>query len=51
MFVSGLGFIGSQVLTNAYIVTAYPEHLRGPAIGWALSIGRLGAIVGPCSAA
>jgi AAHS family benzoate transporter-like MFS transporter len=47
MFVSGLGFIGSQVLTNAYIVTAYPEHLRGPAIGWALSIGRLGAIVGP----
>ena len=47
MFVSGLGFIGSQVLTNAYIVTAYPENLRGPAIGWALSIGRLGAIVGP----
>ena len=47
MFFSGLGFIGSQVLTNAYIVTAYPEHLRGPAIGWALSIGRLGAIVGP----
>jgi len=47
MFVSGVGFIGAQVLTNAYIVTAYPEHLRGPAIGWALSIGRLGAIVGP----
>jgi AAHS family benzoate transporter-like MFS transporter len=35
------------VLTNAYIVTAYPDTLRGPAIGWALSIGRLGAIVGP----
>ena len=47
MFVSGLGFIGSQVLTNAFIVTRYPDHLRGPAIGWALSVGRLGAIVGP----
>jgi AAHS family benzoate transporter-like MFS transporter len=47
MFVSGVGFIGAQVLTNAYIVTAYPDSLRGPAIGWALSVGRLGAIVGP----
>jgi MFS transporter, AAHS family, benzoate transport protein len=47
MFVSGLGFIGAQVLTNAFIVTKYPDDLRGPAIGWALSIGRIGAIVGP----
>lgn len=47
MFVSGLGFIGSQVLTNAFIVTRYPDELRGPAIGWALSVGRIGAIVGP----
>ncbi|TGN65119.1 MFS transporter [Nocardioides eburneiflavus] len=47
MFVSGLGFIGSQVLTNAFIVTRYPDELRGPAIGWALSVGRVGAIVGP----
>jgi AAHS family benzoate transporter-like MFS transporter len=47
MAVSGLGFIGSQVLTNAFIVTRYPDHLRGVAIGWALSVGRLGAIAGP----
>jgi MFS transporter, AAHS family, benzoate transport protein len=47
MFVSGLGFIGSQVLTNAFVVTRYPEHLRGRAIGWALAVGRLGAITGP----
>ena len=47
MFVSGLGFIGAQVLTNAFIVTRYPDDLRGPAIGWALSVGRIGAIVGP----
>ncbi|MFI6366331.1 MFS transporter [Nocardia sp. NPDC050630] len=47
MFASGLGFIGSQVLTNALVVTRYPDELRGPGIGWALSVGRLGAIVGP----
>ena len=47
MAVSGLGFIGSQVLTNAFIVTRYPDQLRGVAIGWALSVGRLGAIAGP----
>lgn len=47
MFVSGLGFIGSQVLTNAFIVTRYPDDLRGPGIGWALAVGRLGAIAGP----
>jgi len=47
MFVSGLGLIGSQALVNAFIVTRYPEHLRGPGIGWALSIGRFGAITGP----
>ncbi|WP_327584118.1 MFS transporter [Nonomuraea sp. NBC_00507] len=47
MFVSGLGFIGSQVMTNAFIVNRYPEDLRGAGIGWALSVGRLGAILGP----
>ncbi|MFI7706851.1 MFS transporter [Nonomuraea sp. NPDC049480] len=47
MFVSGLGFIGSQVMTNAFIVNRYPEDVRGAGIGWALSIGRLGAILGP----
>jgi MFS family permease len=47
MFVSGLGFIGSQALTNAFIVTRYPDPLRAPGIGWALSVGRLGAITGP----
>ncbi|MEJ2865923.1 MFS transporter [Actinomycetospora flava] len=47
MFVSGLGLIGSQVLTNAFIVGHHPPELRGRAIGWALSVGRLGAIAGP----
>ncbi|MFC9424332.1 MFS transporter [Streptomyces sp. NPDC056987] len=47
MFSSGFGFIGSQTLANALVVTRYPDELRGPGIGWALSIGRLGAILGP----
>jgi MFS transporter, AAHS family, benzoate transport protein len=47
MFVSGLGLIGSQVLTNAFVVTRYPAALRGAGIGWALAVGRLGAIAGP----
>jgi MFS family permease len=25
----------------------YPDDLRGPGIGWALAVGRLGAILGP----
>lgn len=47
LFVSGLGFIGSQALTNAFVMSRYPQRLRGRAIGWALSAGRLGAILGP----
>ncbi len=47
MFVSGLGFVGSQALTNALVVTGYPEGLRAAGIGWALAVGRIGAVVGP----
>ncbi|WP_375000837.1 MFS transporter [Aeromicrobium sp. CTD01-1L150] len=47
MFVSGFGFIGSQILGNALIATRYPPELRGNGLPWALSIGRLGAIAGP----
>ncbi|GAA3776441.1 MFS transporter [Streptomyces phyllanthi] len=47
MFVSGFGFIGSQILGNAFIVTRYPDALRGNGLAWALSVGRFGAIAGP----
>lgn len=47
MFVSGFGFIGSQILVNAFIVTRYPDDLRGTGLSWALAIGRPGAMVGP----
>jgi MFS family permease len=47
MFLSGVGFIGSQILVNGFILTRYPDDMRGPGLAWALSFGRLGAIVGP----
>ncbi|MGO4235920.1 MFS transporter [Pseudarthrobacter sp. YAF2] len=47
MFLSGVGFIGSQILVNGFILTRYPDDMRGSGLAWALSFGRLGAIVGP----
>jgi MFS family permease len=47
MFVSGLGLLSAQVLINAFMAVRYPDDLRGPGIGWALAVGRLGAILGP----
>jgi MFS family permease len=47
MFLSGVGFIGSQILVNGFILTRYPDDIRGSGLAWALSFGRLGAIAGP----
>jgi AAHS family benzoate transporter-like MFS transporter len=47
MFISGFGFIGSQILGNAFIATTYPDSVRGNGLAWSLSVGRFGAIVGP----
>ena len=47
MFLSGVGFIGSQILVNGFILTRYPDDIRGSGLAWALSFGRMGAIVGP----
>ncbi|MFF3501791.1 MFS transporter [Streptomyces sp. NPDC003247] len=47
LLVCGLGLLGVQALVNAYLIDRMPADLRTPAMGWALSVGRLGAIVGP----
>jgi len=47
MFFSGFGFVGSQIMGNALIVTRYPDALRSNGLSWALCVGRLGAITGP----
>ncbi|MGY4721565.1 MFS transporter [Naumannella cuiyingiana] len=43
----GFGTIGVQNLINPYVTRFYPPHARATGVGWALGIGRLGAICGP----
>lgn len=44
---AGFGAIGLIIQLNAYVANYYDVHNRGSASGWALGIGRLGAIAGP----
>ncbi|HKV74647.1 MAG TPA: MFS transporter [Gemmatimonadales bacterium] len=47
VLVSGIGIIGSQPALNALAASYYPTDLRSTGVGWALGIGRVGAILGP----
>lgn len=47
VFVAGSCIVGSQSTLNALSATCYPTYLRSTGLGWALGIGRAGAIVGP----
>jgi AAHS family 4-hydroxybenzoate transporter-like MFS transporter len=47
VFVTGWCIIGGQPGMNAFAATYYPTYLRSTGVGWALGIGRVGAIVGP----
>jgi AAHS family benzoate transporter-like MFS transporter len=44
---AGTGTLGTQVLVNVFISSIYPAEIRGTGLGWALGVGRLGAILGP----
>ncbi|GAA4897666.1 MFS transporter [Actinomycetospora straminea] len=44
---AGVGTVGTQILINVFIASRYPVHARATAIGTALSVGRLGGILGP----
>jgi len=37
----------TQTLVNAFVGGLYPPQARATALGWALGVGRIGAIVGP----
>jgi AAHS family benzoate transporter-like MFS transporter len=37
----------TQTLVNAFIGGLYPPQARATALGWALGVGRIGAIIGP----
>ncbi|MDQ6216453.1 MFS transporter, partial [Achromobacter insolitus] len=43
---AGLGIGGQQIALNYLIVGAYPTALRATATGWAIGMGRAGAIAG-----
>jgi AAHS family benzoate transporter-like MFS transporter len=45
--IAGGATIGTQIIANAYTSQYYPVQMRSSGIGWALGVGRAGAIVGP----
>lgn len=45
--IAGSCTTGGQAVNNAYASVFYPSHVRSTGVGWALGIGRFGAIVGP----
>ena len=45
--IAGASTIGTQILANACAVQFYPAHIRSTGLGWAMGVGRTGAIIGP----
>src|SRR5258708_29121688 len=46
-FIAGFFVIGTQTGANGISALGYPPSVRSTGVGWALGIGRLGAIAGP----
>lgn len=47
LIAAGVGTHGTQILIIAAVANFYPHNLRGTALGWALGVGRLGAVLAP----
>jgi AAHS family 4-hydroxybenzoate transporter-like MFS transporter len=47
LLVVGNGVVGGQAALNALSSTLYPTRARATGVGWALGVGRLGAICSP----
>lgn len=47
LVLAGVGTHGTQILIIAAVTQFYPHRLRGTALGWALGVGRIGAVVAP----
>ncbi len=45
--IAGVGSVTGQNVANALTAAYYPTYIRATGVGWALGIGRIGAIVGP----
>ena len=44
---TGFGGLGTQNMLNDHVAGFYPADARATGLGWALGVGRLGAIAGP----
>ena len=44
---AGVGVVGGQIGCNAVAAAQYPTAIRATGVGWALGVGRIGAITGP----
>lgn len=44
---AGACTIGTTILVNSFTGNFYPAALRATGLGWALAVGRIGAIIGP----
>lgn len=47
LILAGVGTHGTQCLIIAAVANHYPNHMRGTALGWALGVGRFGAVAAP----
>lgn len=47
IFGAGLFVVGGQSAVNALSGMLYPDAIRATGSGWALGVGRLGAVIGP----
>ena len=45
--VAGICLVGTQNLLNAMSAQLYPPAIRSTGVGWAIGVGRTGAILGP----
>ena len=50
IFIIGFSQQGGYVGIYAMAAKLYPTHLRGTGVGWAIGIGRFGAVIGPAVA-
>ena len=46
-FGAGFTIVGAQGCNNAMLASLYPTAARGTGLGWNLTIGRVGSIIGP----
>lgn len=47
LILAGVGTHGTQCLVIASVATHYPARLRGTSLGFALGVGRIGAVLAP----